>query len=224
MLRRKRDKLSMPCTRIQFVPAERSGQHTSAYLDLVYDALRPFLMYIYGNEATGKTVLEQLYSRGFSEFSPPFGQLAIDETSGELMGLAAWLTGQELHRERLRGAVALAGLEVFRRNKDYALRLRAAAKTLFPVAESDYYLACIAVTPGWRRRGVATQLLDFGKGAAQRLGLKRLVLEVDPAAVPAVACYRRLGYQIVGRVAADDSPTAAHLENLHMACRLDAAT
>jgi ribosomal protein S18 acetylase RimI-like enzyme len=214
----------MTCAGIQFVRVERAGEHTSAYLELVYESLRPYLMYVYGDESTGKAVLEQLFLGGYSEFSPRYGQLAIDGESRQLMGLAAWLTGKELRRERLRGAMGLAGLRLFRDNKDFAARLRTASKTLFPVAEDDYYLSCIAVTPAWRRRGVATQMLDTGKDAAERLGLKRLVLEVAESAEAAVTCYCRLGYQQVGRVSAHDSMTGAHLENLHLALPLNAAT
>jgi ribosomal protein S18 acetylase RimI-like enzyme len=51
----------------------------------------------------------------------------------------------------------------------------------------------------WRRRGVATALTRHLIAAIDSLGLRSLVLNTTAAQIPALAFYRRLGFQELGR-------------------------
>lgn len=57
----------------------------------------------------------------------------------------------------------------------------------------------IAVSPGSRRRGVATRLLHAGLGAVGGLGARRMLLEVAASNVAARAFYERHGFAPVHR-------------------------
>jgi [ribosomal protein S18]-alanine N-acetyltransferase len=56
----------------------------------------------------------------------------------------------------------------------------------------------IAVEPEWRRRGIATALLDALFEQADRPG-EQYTLEVRPSNAGAVAMYQRLGFRSAGR-------------------------
>jgi ribosomal-protein-alanine N-acetyltransferase len=57
----------------------------------------------------------------------------------------------------------------------------------------------LAVLPDWRRRGVASQLLDFVLRAGERAGAVRCTLEVRASNLPAIALYARFGFRERGR-------------------------
>ena len=60
------------------------------------------------------------------------------------------------------------------------------------------YIANIAVSGKFRRRGVASALLDRIFQTAQRLGLAFLSLEVRASNMPAQALYRKYGFEQAG--------------------------
>lgn len=62
----------------------------------------------------------------------------------------------------------------------------------------EIHLLKIAVMPRWRRRGIATWLLDFCFGLAQRRNARRMYLEVRRSNVPAIDFYGKVGFQIIG--------------------------
>src|SRR4029078_9712604 len=65
-----------------------------------------------------------------------------------------------------------------------------------PVAGAAY-MRNIVVKPELRHRGVGMALLDHGLGVARDMYRKTLALRVDPANAPAVAFYRKAGFQTV---------------------------
>ena len=56
----------------------------------------------------------------------------------------------------------------------------------------------VAVAPGWRRRGAGAALLESARGWARGQRLRKLQLHVRGGNVPAIALYRRLGYELEG--------------------------
>ncbi len=61
------------------------------------------------------------------------------------------------------------------------------------------YIANLAVRDGFRRRGVASALLDEAFETAKRLGLAFLSLEVRESNAPARELYRKYGFESAGR-------------------------
>lgn len=62
----------------------------------------------------------------------------------------------------------------------------------------ELHLLKIAVAPRWRRRGMATWLLDFCCGLAQRRDARKVYLEVRRSNVSAIGLYDKVGFQIIG--------------------------
>ncbi|MBB3191178.1 GNAT family N-acetyltransferase [Halomonas cerina] len=63
----------------------------------------------------------------------------------------------------------------------------------------DAELESIAVSPGWRRRGLAHRLLEAVIEQARAWGGERLLLEVRAGNVAALTLYRRAGWHEDGR-------------------------
>ena len=59
------------------------------------------------------------------------------------------------------------------------------------------YVGRLAVAPAYRRRGVASALVDAAKAEARRLGAKRITLGARIALPGNVALFRRHGFMIV---------------------------
>jgi ribosomal protein S18 acetylase RimI-like enzyme len=59
------------------------------------------------------------------------------------------------------------------------------------------YIGRLAVTPAWRRRGVASALMDAAKAEARRRGAARITLGARIALPGNVALFRRHGFAVV---------------------------
>ena len=53
----------------------------------------------------------------------------------------------------------------------------------------------LVVAPGYRRRGVGTQLTTAAVRAVRHLGARAMILEVDYTNDPAIALYARVGFE-----------------------------
>jgi ribosomal-protein-alanine N-acetyltransferase len=62
----------------------------------------------------------------------------------------------------------------------------------------ELHINNLAVVPGYRRRGVATALLDHVLDQGARLGAVRATLEVRRSNSAARLLYERLGFAVVG--------------------------
>ena len=62
----------------------------------------------------------------------------------------------------------------------------------------ETHLLKIAVAPRWRRRGIATWLLDFCFGLARHRDARKVYLEVRRSNVSAIDLYDKAGFQIIG--------------------------
>ena len=61
----------------------------------------------------------------------------------------------------------------------------------------EIHLLKIAVAPRWRRRGIATWLLDYCFGFAQRRNARKVYLEVRRSNGSAINLYSKIGFQII---------------------------
>ena len=73
------------------------------------------------------------------------------------------------------------------------------AYAFFRMAADELHLLKIAVTPAWRRQGIAARLLErcFASRAAR--GTASVHLEVRPSNTAAIKLYLKLGFKMVGK-------------------------
>lgn len=81
---------------------------------------------------------------------------------------------------------ALAGEEVVGGLAAYELQK-------FEQARSEIYIYDLAVDAAWRRRGIATSLIDELRKVARERGAWVIYVQADPPDAPAMALYNRLG-------------------------------
>ena len=71
--------------------------------------------------------------------------------------------------------------------------------SVFCAVKNDaLHIGRLAVSHAWRRRGVATDLLDAAKAESRRLGIDRLMLNARIALEGNVALFRKHGFSITG--------------------------
>lgn len=66
------------------------------------------------------------------------------------------------------------------------------------VRNDTLYIGRLAVSQCWRRRGVATALLDAANAESRRLGIDRLTLNARIAMESNVALFRKHGFSVTG--------------------------
>lgn len=74
-----------------------------------------------------------------------------------------------------------------------------AAYAFFRRAADEVHLLKIAVTPAWRRKGIATRLLQYCFGVCAGQGATAVHLEVRPSNRAAIELYLNLGFEVIGR-------------------------
>ena len=68
------------------------------------------------------------------------------------------------------------------------------------VEGADFHLASLAVEPSWRRRGLATRLLESILEKAWHRGCTACRLEVRPSNKAARALYEKFGFEAAGEI------------------------
>ncbi len=66
-------------------------------------------------------------------------------------------------------------------------------------AVDEIHLLVIGMAPEYQRSGRGRALLDFATGQARTAGMLRMLLEVRPSNVPAIAFYINAGFVEIGR-------------------------
>jgi ribosomal protein S18 acetylase RimI-like enzyme len=144
-----------------------------------------------GNEALELRALAQWFSEKGNRFSYQFAHIARWE--GELAGLLLSFPGRDVER------LSLACRHSIFRLYD----VRILAKLIWRgmvighnrEAEKDEFLvAHVAVLEQFRRKGIATALLEKAALLAKEEGFSRVALEVEIGNVAAIECYQRFGF------------------------------
>lgn len=74
------------------------------------------------------------------------------------------------------------------------------AESPYTRAHSFYHIEEMVVDEAYRRQGVATELMDFAKNEAKRLGLPRVVLDAWAFNDDALAFYESVGMHVFRRM------------------------
>lgn len=77
---------------------------------------------------------------------------------------------------------------------------------------STAFLVYIFINPEFRRRGLATQVLDFFESEAKKLGAKETVLYVFKINKSAIKLYEKAGYKVVDEVSSFDAVEPTRLK------------
>jgi GNAT superfamily N-acetyltransferase len=92
---------------------------------------------------------------------------------------------------------------------DFAARLKSEAcfvieaegrlvGSVFCAPQDDaLYVGRLAVVPAWRRRGVASALIEAAKAEARRIGARRITLKARIALASNIALFSRHGFAVV---------------------------
>ena len=72
------------------------------------------------------------------------------------------------------------------------------AYAILYVAVGECHILNICVHPQRQNQGLGFKLLDYALRASVALGAEQAILEVRPSNLPAIALYRRFGFQQVG--------------------------
>ena len=74
----------------------------------------------------------------------------------------------------------------------------------------------MAVAREWRRRGVGTALMAEAILWAKEMGVEKLALSVYPHNEPALALYRRFGFQEEGRLTGHSRKSMGYVDEIVM--------
>ena len=129
-----------------------------------------------------------------NRFSREFCTLAVVE--GETAGLLLTLRGDRL--EHLERTLAEDILKVYNPLQMLHMLWRLMVLGRTEEANRDEYLVShVAVAPDYRRRGIATALLQRAEMEAKEQGFTKLVLEVEIGNTNAIHVYERFGFATV---------------------------
>jgi L-phenylalanine/L-methionine N-acetyltransferase len=74
----------------------------------------------------------------------------------------------------------------------------------------------MAVAPEWRGRGVGTALMAEAIRWAKEMGVEKLALSVYPHNEPALALYRKFGFEVEGRLTGHSKKSIGYLDEIVM--------
>jgi len=144
-----------------------------------------------GDEQLELRALAHWFAESGNRFSHQFAHFA--HWQGELAGMILGFPGRDA------GALSLACRHTIRQIYNWkalaSLIWRGMVLGHTREAEKDEFLvAHVAVFAEFRRKGIATALLNKEADLARNAGINCLALEVEIGNVPAIECYQRYGF------------------------------
>jgi ribosomal protein S18 acetylase RimI-like enzyme len=146
-----------------------------------------------GDEGLELRALAQWFRENNNRFSYQFAHFARWE--GETAGLLLCFPGRDVERLSLACRHSILKLYSVRNLAKLIWRGMVIGRTR--EAEKDEFLvAHVAVFEQFRRKGIATALLEKATVLAKEAGYSRVVLEVEIGNTAAIECYQRFGFVI----------------------------
>ena len=161
-------------------------------VELLYESARPYYDAYAGGSRRARAMLEAVYAkRGHAaSFERCRVALAGDEVVGVLAGFPV-PDGDRLARRFVRLTVPRLPPWAWPRTLSHLRH----AGLLSPHPPADaYYVDALAVSERWRRRGIASLLLDHAAADARRAGLSGLALDTGLHNDGARALYQAYGF------------------------------
>jgi GNAT superfamily N-acetyltransferase len=159
---------------------------------LLYESARPYYDAYAGGEALARSLLARVYPRDGHAAAWDVCQVA--EAEEGVVGVLAGFPAEEGDRLARR----FVGLTLPRippwRWPGLVRHLRAAAAVSPAPPAGSWYVDALAVEPAWRRRGVASALLEAAEQQAARAGTIGVALDTGVANHGARALYEGRGY------------------------------
>jgi ribosomal protein S18 acetylase RimI-like enzyme len=161
--------------------------------DLLYLSAKPYYDAYAGSEARARSLLASVYHRRGHAAS--FEVCLVAEVAEELAGVIAWFPVSE-GDERARRFVSMTAPRVPPWHWPALLRhLRAAGFVSPSPPPRTLYVDALAVAPAFRRRGVATAMLERADAAAAAHGLEGVALDTGLHNEAARALYEASGFR-----------------------------
>jgi ribosomal protein S18 acetylase RimI-like enzyme len=161
-------------------------------VELLYESARPYYDAYAGGERRARAMLEAIFAKRGHAASFERCRLALagDEIVGLIAGFPV-LEGDRLARRFVRLTVPRLPPWTW----PGTLRHLHAAGLVSPQPPGDaYYVDALAVSHGWRRRGIARTLLDHAAAEARHAGLSGVALDTGLHNDGARALYRACGF------------------------------
>ncbi|HEY1813796.1 MAG TPA: GNAT family N-acetyltransferase [Kofleriaceae bacterium] len=191
------------------------ASYVDEYLRLEALASEPYSAFVYESAQEARTIARFCFDAGVGECVPPHGRVVIGE-DGAVLGVIAFLDGADLKTARTSAAMCLLRGAKIDPDGPVRERMWLASETLLDVDPDDLYLSRIAVAEASRGRGIASWLMNAYEQSARAAAKRRLVLEVSPRHVDAIALYSRCGFELTRAVEAYDPSSHRTLSYRHM--------
>ena len=159
---------------------------------LLFESARPYYTAYAGSEQRALELLHAVYTRPTHAAS--YDCCTVACVDGELVGVVAGFpvtSGDRLSRRFIQ--LTLPRLPPWRWWGTFR-HLRAAGDVAPRPPADAYYVDALAVAAGWRRRGIARQLLDVAHEQARAAGLARLALDTGLQNTGARRLYEGYGF------------------------------
>jgi ribosomal protein S18 acetylase RimI-like enzyme len=159
---------------------------------LLYESARPYYDAYAGDEARARALLAAVYPR--TGHAASFEVCLLAEADGAVAGVLAGYPVRESDRLARRFVALTAPRLPPWRWPGLVRHLRAAERVSPRPPAGAWYVDALAVTPGWRRHGVARRLLAESEAIAARAGLRGVAVDTGLANEPARALYEAYGF------------------------------
>lgn len=178
---------------MKIIPA--TLEHTLPASELIAETMHTFGDYLLGlgGHARQLKAVQHFFTLPGNRFSAQFCHVVVenDAVAGALVTFPAY----EL--DRLNSTLARHLFKEYTVGEILKLAWRSLPSLSGPeVFPGEYYVANIAVSPAFRRQGVARALLNFTDQMAHDLGFKTVSLNVDYENEPAKKLYLSHGYRV----------------------------